>query len=343
MRQQRSTLVTEQQQTAESGDDFGGILAAAGLAVGGMLAKKAWSARGGRKRGEDSQARFSKAQELYYVQGDPIGAMRQITEAIKLDPESYLAHNSLAWWLATTHSNLDQAVAHANEAVKLHPSVETYGTLAEALSWQGETQRAYEICSEILKYSANYAPGLFYAHFRRGEILRVAGQHDQAIAEYQAAANTVATTHPYDQSHVHVGLAAAYNAKRDYAMSAYHYRVASALRPGDANLPNWIAWAEKEAGAAATAWASRQPPPTRPAAAQVFISYAREDEEWLGRLHNHLAPFERTGAITSWDDQRSVRAPTGKRRSSGTWSRQTSCSSSSVRTSSGPTSPASEK
>ena len=34
----------------------------------------------------------------------------------------------------------------------------------------------------------------------------------------------------------------------------------------------------------------------------IFISYAREDRDWLDRLRVHLAPFERDGRIEIWHD-----------------------------------------
>jgi hypothetical protein len=37
---------------------------------------------------------------------------------------------------------------------------------------------------------------------------------------------------------------------------------------------------------------------------QVFVSYSHKDEKWLERLHKHLKPIIRNGAIDVWDDRR---------------------------------------
>lgn len=35
---------------------------------------------------------------------------------------------------------------------------------------------------------------------------------------------------------------------------------------------------------------------------QVFVSYSHKDKKWLNRLRVHLAPLERDGLLTVWDD-----------------------------------------
>jgi hypothetical protein len=37
---------------------------------------------------------------------------------------------------------------------------------------------------------------------------------------------------------------------------------------------------------------------------QVFISYSRKDKKWLERLKTHLAPLERAGKVSVWDDSK---------------------------------------
>lgn len=41
---------------------------------------------------------------------------------------------------------------------------------------------------------------------------------------------------------------------------------------------------------------------SRPVRSQVFICYSHADKQWLDRLHVHLKPLERQGAVTRWDD-----------------------------------------
>ena len=37
---------------------------------------------------------------------------------------------------------------------------------------------------------------------------------------------------------------------------------------------------------------------------KIFISYAREDREWVEKLERHLVSLQRKGLIESWDDSR---------------------------------------
>ena len=44
--------------------------------------------------------------------------------------------------------------------------------------------------------------------------------------------------------------------------------------------------------------------PTKKQAKKLFISYAREDREWVDKLERHLTTLQRQGLVDSWDDSR---------------------------------------
>ena len=44
--------------------------------------------------------------------------------------------------------------------------------------------------------------------------------------------------------------------------------------------------------------------PNKKQTKKLFISYAREDREWVNKLERHLAALQRRGLIDSWDDSR---------------------------------------
>jgi peptidoglycan hydrolase-like protein with peptidoglycan-binding domain len=44
------------------------------------------------------------------------------------------------------------------------------------------------------------------------------------------------------------------------------------------------------------------PAAPRPTRTKVFVSYSHADEKWLQMLQVHLAPLERSGLISLWDD-----------------------------------------
>ena len=43
---------------------------------------------------------------------------------------------------------------------------------------------------------------------------------------------------------------------------------------------------------------------TTPTPKKIFISYAREDEEWVKKLERHLTSLQRQGLVDSWNDTR---------------------------------------
>ena len=72
-------------------------------------------------------------------------------EACRLYPNSAMAHNNLAWLDARTRHRLDEAMEHANTAVKLKPKTAAYiDTLAEVHFTLGDREKALKYSREAV-------------------------------------------------------------------------------------------------------------------------------------------------------------------------------------------------
>jgi tetratricopeptide (TPR) repeat protein len=87
-------------------------------------------------------------------------------------PECADAHNQLAWLAARCRRNLDEALEHAQTAVRLAPQVSGYvDTLAEVHFQRGEATKAIELMKQCLKMPSNNA-GYYreqLARFEKGD------------------------------------------------------------------------------------------------------------------------------------------------------------------------------
>jgi len=64
-------------------------------------------------------------------------------DLLRANPNAPLVHNALAWLLGRTHTDLDQALAHATKAAESCPrSTAILDTLAEVYFQRGETEKA---------------------------------------------------------------------------------------------------------------------------------------------------------------------------------------------------------
>jgi tetratricopeptide (TPR) repeat protein len=88
-------------------------------------------------------------------------------------PQSAYMHNSYAWLAANCRRELDKALEHAQEAVKLEPKADGYiDTLAEVHFRRGEKEKAIEFmkqCLALKPRNAYYRKQL--ERFQKGDIM----------------------------------------------------------------------------------------------------------------------------------------------------------------------------
>jgi tetratricopeptide (TPR) repeat protein len=104
--------------------------------------------------------------------------------AVKIQPKSALAYNNLAWMAADRKVNLDQALAWANKAVSLDPTVpEFLGTLGWVHRGRGDLAKA----EETLRKATSIKPQSVTATITLGRILLERGKKSEAAAAFKQA------------------------------------------------------------------------------------------------------------------------------------------------------------
>lgn len=102
------------------------------------------------------------------------------SQALAIDPDSYLAHFAKAWVLIA-QNRAEEAIAEAEHSLALNPSlVGAYIALAEASIFAGRPDRALEYDDTAIRLSPR-DPGLAVFYHDKGWAFFVKGQYDQAI------------------------------------------------------------------------------------------------------------------------------------------------------------------
>jgi Tfp pilus assembly protein PilF len=120
---------------------------------------------------------------LHEINKDPTRAQSQYREALKLDPQTAVAANNLAWILAESGGNLDEALALARIAKDKLPNSPT---VLDTMGWVYYKKGAYASASDLFTNAVakdpkspvyHYHLGLSYfqgAHFVRWPLLMAA-------------------------------------------------------------------------------------------------------------------------------------------------------------------------
>ena len=115
--------------------------------------------------------------------GDFDGAIADYSEAIRLNPQYALAHNSRGS-ARKDKGDLDGAIADYSEAIRLNPQYATaYYNRANARKDKGDLDGAIADYSELLVLKPRYAS----AYYSRGDARKNKGDFDGAIADYSEA------------------------------------------------------------------------------------------------------------------------------------------------------------
>lgn len=128
--------------------------------------------------------------DYYIKQGDRLvseGKLEEATKryekALKANPKSYVAHNSLGTALFLM-GDYDGGISHLRKAIELKDDfVEGHYNLARALSLKGDFQAALEEYRKVVKLDSSYA----LAYLGAGEVFADMNMPQQAAASFRRA------------------------------------------------------------------------------------------------------------------------------------------------------------
>jgi tetratricopeptide (TPR) repeat protein len=118
-------------------------------------------------------------------------AIVEIQEALRLDPDNGQAYQGLAraYWVGK--GDFKSAIPLFERAISLNPEAGySYLQLALLLAWEGELERAEEICRRAVELQEQYISGnlglqIVGAHTRLGYVHYLRGEYDEALREYE--------------------------------------------------------------------------------------------------------------------------------------------------------------
>ncbi len=118
-------------------------------------------------------------------------AIAEMREAVRIDPENGQAHQGLAraYWVG--EGDFASAIPEFERAIALNPEAGySYLQLSLILAWQGQLDRAEEICRRAVELQEQYISGnaglqIVGAHARLGYVHYLKGEYDEALREYE--------------------------------------------------------------------------------------------------------------------------------------------------------------
>jgi tetratricopeptide (TPR) repeat protein/serine/threonine protein kinase len=141
-------------------------------------------------------------------------AIRFLTAAVSLRPESSFSHNNLGKALAEGGRH-DEAIAEYHEALRLNPKYAlAHSNLGGALQLKGRLDEAVTACREAIRLD----PGLAKAHHNLGMALRQQRKLKEAVACFRKA---IDLDPKYAESHVGLGGALAKQGQLDEARACF--------------------------------------------------------------------------------------------------------------------------
>jgi tetratricopeptide (TPR) repeat protein len=118
-------------------------------------------------------------------------AMVSMREAIRLEPDNGQAHQALAraYWVG--RGDFASAIPEFERAIQLNPDAGySYLQLGLLLAWEGQYERAEEICKRAVELQDQYLSGnaglqVVGANGRLGYVYYLQGRYDDALREYE--------------------------------------------------------------------------------------------------------------------------------------------------------------
>jgi tetratricopeptide (TPR) repeat protein/predicted Ser/Thr protein kinase len=160
-------------------------------------------------------------------------AIAEIQEAIRLEPENGQAHQALARALWVGKGDFAGAIPEFETAIRLNPEAGySYLQLGLLLSWEGQFERAEEVCRRAVELQDQYISGnaglqVVGANARLGYVYYLQGRYDEALREYQRGLSFVASSdHALKDRtaiEINVKMGAAYHRQGRGAEAARHF------------------------------------------------------------------------------------------------------------------------
>jgi len=158
-----------------------------------------------------------------YKEGKPYDAIRNYSEALRIEPDFILAHINLGVVL-TEVGRLDDAVSHLSEAMRMRPSdVKIQNNLGHALTMSGRLDDAVRHLSKAVRHAPKFAE----AHNNLGIALAQQGNLTDAMAHFSKAA----AIEPHNAK-IQGNLGQAFMLQGDLPKAARHYSEAVRIDPG---------------------------------------------------------------------------------------------------------------
>ena len=118
-------------------------------------------------------------------------AIAEIREALRLDPDNGQAYQGLAraYWVGK--GDFKAAIPLFDRAIALNPEAGySYLQLSLLLAWEGQLERAEDICRRAVELQEQYISGnlglqIVGAHSRLGYVHYLKGEYDEALREYE--------------------------------------------------------------------------------------------------------------------------------------------------------------
>ena len=118
-------------------------------------------------------------------------AIVSMKEAIRLEPDNGQAHQGLARALWVGKGLFAEAIPEFDRAIELNPEAGySYLQLSMLLAWEGQYDRAEEICRRAVELQEQYISGnaglqIVGAHSRLGYVHYLRGRYDEALRAYE--------------------------------------------------------------------------------------------------------------------------------------------------------------
>ena len=127
-------------------------------------------------------------------------AMAAMREAIKLEPDNGQSHQALAraYWVGK--GDFASAIPEFERAIELNPEAGySYLQLGLLLAWEGQYERAEEVCKRAVELQDQYISGnaglqVVGANGRLGYVYYLQGRYDDALREYERGLQFVASS-----------------------------------------------------------------------------------------------------------------------------------------------------
>ena len=127
-------------------------------------------------------------------------AVASMREAIRLEPDNGQAHQALAraYWVGK--GDFAAAIPEFERAIELNPDAGySYLQLGLLLAWEGQYERAEEVCRRAVELQDQYISGnaglqVVGANGRLGYVYYLQGRYDDALREYERGLQFVASS-----------------------------------------------------------------------------------------------------------------------------------------------------